>query len=338
MTTKIIATIGPISDTPRMIAQMADAGMTILRCNFSHCTEAEYKARYKIVKEYNKKNNKHLQILADLRGPRLRIGNIPDEGITVRKGEVITFVTNPGKNKTESEIPVDDEYLHADVKKGDIILIGNGVIELVVEKTMAATHRIVAKVVIPGTIYPRKGLNLPTTRLTTPAFTDKDRQDLKFILKTGADIVALSFVQDAADILRVRKIIGRRPIKIVAKIERREALNNIDEIIDAADGIMVARGDLGVEIPDEEVPIVQKQIIRKCHIKMKPVIVATQMLSSMTANPFPTRAEVSDVANAVFDGAHIIMLSDETAGGQFPLESVKAMKRIAKKAEEFLQY
>jgi len=338
MTTKIIATVGPTSQSSGMITKLAKSGMNIMRCNFSHCTYAEYKERRQIALAYEKKYGEKIQLLADLRGPRIRVGFMPDDGVDIKKGQLVTFVTTPAKDKKADEIEIDDSYLHADVAKGDIVLIANGAMELVVETTSPAKHRFTARVLDGGTIYSKKGINLPTTRLTTPAFTDKDKKDLKFVIKTGVDMVALSFVQDAKDIERVKKIIGKRPISVIAKVERREAVKNINEIISAADGIMVARGDLGVEIPDEEVPIVQKKIIRKCHLKMKPVIVATQMLSSMVHNSFPTRAEVSDVANAVFEGAHVVMLSDETANGDYPLEAVKTMRRVASKAEEYLDY
>lgn len=338
MTTGIIATIGPASDSEKMFTSLAKSGMDIVRCNFSHCKHDEYKERYKIVKAYNKRHGTDLKILADLRGPRIRIGELPEEGVVVKPGQSLTFVAVKAPDRKPNEIPVDDPYLHVDVAKGDPILIESGMIELIVTKTMPKSHRFVAKVVVGGTIFSRKGINAPATNLSTPAFTEKDLVDLKFVLKTGVDLVALSFVSGPEDIERVKKVIGKKPIGVIAKIERRAALQNIDAIIAASDGVMVARGDLGVEIPDDQVPIFQKQIVRKCHLHMKPAIVATQMLSTMVSNPFPTRAEVSDVANAVFEGAHTVMLSDETANGKYPIEAVKTMRKIVTTAEQHLGY
>lgn len=338
MTTGIIATIGPASDTVKMFTALAKGGMDVVRCNFSHCTFVEYKSRLKMVREYNKRHGTTIKILADLQGPRIRIGELPKEGVAVKPGETVTFVAAAAPDRKPSEIPVDDPYLHVDVAKGDPILIASGAIELVVTKTLPKSHRFMAKVIVSGTIYTRKGINVPATNTSTPSFTKKDLADLKFVLKTGVDMVALSFVSNADDIVRVKKIIGKKPVMVIAKIERRAALNNIDEIIAASDGVMIARGDLGVEIPDDEVPIVQKQVVRKCHLHMKPAIVATQMLSTMVDNPFPTRAEVSDVANAVFEGAHNVMLSDETANGSYPLEAVKTMRKIVTTAEAHLGY
>lgn len=338
MTTGIIATIGPSSDTLKTFTALAKEGMDIVRCNFSHCKYDEYKARLKMVREYNQRHGANLKILADLQGPRIRIGAVAEEGIVVKPGQAVTFVAVAAPDRQPEEIPVDDPYLHIDVSKGDPMLISSGAIELIVTKTFPKNHRFIAKVVVGGTIFSRKGINVPATNLSAPAFTKKDLADLKFVLKAGVDLVALSFVSDEQDILRVKKIIGRRPVGVIAKIERRAALTNIDAIIAASDGVMVARGDLGVEIPDDEVPIVQKQIVRKCHLHMKPAIVATQMLSTMVDNPFPTRAEVSDVANAVFEGAHNVMLSDETANGHYPVQAVKTMRKIVTTTEAHLGY
>ncbi len=338
MTTDIVVTIGPTSDGEPNFKKLVKAGLTIVRNNFSHCKHEEYKARVAMIKRYNKTTGSNIKILADLQGPRIRVGVMPEAGLVLKPRQVVTFISSVGKDKKDDEIFIDDPYLHADVQVDDPVLLSSGAIELRVVKTMPKTHRFQAEVIVGGVLYSRKGVNLPTTKLTTNALTDKDIADLKFILKTGTDYIALSFVQDSKDILRVKKMIGRQPVKVIAKIERREALKNLDEIIKAADGIMVARGDLGVEIPHEEVPIVQKAMLRKCHLHLKPAIVATQMLSSMVENPFPTRAEVSDVANAVFDGAHAVMLSDETANGKYPLEAVTMMRKVVEKAEEYLEY
>ncbi|HOX41428.1 MAG TPA: pyruvate kinase, partial [bacterium] len=279
MTTEIICTIGPASHSKEMIEKLALSGMNILRNNFAHCTFSEYEERLAIVKEINKKHGLNVKMQQDLRGPIIRLGgDIPVEGISVDSGDILNFVTTPCKDKSEGDLVIDDPYLHVDVKKNEPILIASGALELVITNVIPERHRFSAKVIRGGVIYPRKAVNLPTTKLTTSSLTEKDIRDLKFALKTGVDFVAMSFVSSAEDIEKIRKIIGDHPVQIFAKIERREALNNIDEIIQASDGIIVARGDLGVEIPFEEVPVVQKRIISKCQRYLKPVIVATNAL------------------------------------------------------------
>ena len=293
--------------------------------------------RKEILDSINHKHKLNIKIQADLRGPVIRIGsNIPEEGIDVKDGQILKFVTLPCHNKKVDEIEIDDPYLHADVKVGDPMLIGNGLIELEISRVFPDNHKFEARVIIGGLIFPRKGINLPITKLTTSSFTEKDISDLRHALKVGVDYVAMSFVSNANDLIKIRKLIGRKKVSVFSKIERREALVNLNEIIDASDGIIIARGDLGVEIPFEELPIFQKRIIRKCQRALKPVIVATQMLSSMVKNPIPTRAEVSDIANAIFEGAQYVWLSDETANGQYPVESVKAMKRIVEATDNYL--
>jgi pyruvate kinase len=337
MKTKIICTIGPATDTEEMIERLALNGMDVMRCNFAHCKHDEYKDRYETIQKINKKYNLNVKIQADLRGPSIRLGeNIPKEGIEVKEGDVLKFVTIPGEDKKPDELIVNDPYLHADVSIGEPMLIESGMIELEITKVMPEKHRFEAKVKIGGTIYPRKALNLPVTKLTTSSVTEKDIKDLEYVLSVGVDYVALSFVGSASDIQKIKDVIGDRPVKIMSKIERREALNNIDEIIEASDVIIVARGDLGVETPFEELPIIQKQLIRKCHSYLKPAVVATQMLKNMCKSPYPTRAEVSDIANAVFDGAHYVWLSDETANGDYPIEALKVMKKVIEKTDSFL--
>lgn len=337
MRTKVICTIGPKTDTKEMIEELALNGMDIMRCNFAHCTFPEYKMRYDTIKEINKKYGLNVKIQADLRGPSIRLGeNISKEGIKVNEGDVVKFVTEPCKEKQADELIVTDPYLHADISIGDPLLIESGMIELEITKASKDSHKFEAKVVIGGTIYPKKALNLPTTKLTTSSVTEKDIRDLEYALSVGVDYVALSFVGCADDIKKIKDIIGDRPVKIMSKIERREALNNIDEIIDSSDIVIIARGDLGVETPYYELPILQKQLIRKCHQHTKPVVVATQMLKHMCESPYPTRAEISDIANAVFDGAHCVWLSDETATGDYPLLALKVMKKVTNRIDAYL--
>jgi pyruvate kinase len=338
MKTKIIATIGPSTDSPEMIEKLALAGMNVMRCNFAHCKYDEYEARYNTIKKINKKHGLDVKIQADLRGPSIRLGeNIPKEGLRVEEGDELTFVTEPCEDKKINELIVTDPYLHADVKVGDPLLIESGMLELVITETGKDSHKFKAKVVIGGTIYPRKALNLPTTKLTTSSVTEKDIRDLEFVLSVGVDYVALSFVGNAGDIAKIKKVIGDRDVKVMSKVERREALENLDEIIEASDVVVIARGDLGVETPYEQLPILQKRILRKCHQHLKPAVVATQMLKNMMESPYPTRAEISDIAHAVFDGAHYVWLSDETTNGKYPVQAVKVMRKVADASEAYLE-
>lgn len=337
MKTKIICTVGPATETKEKIEELALAGMDVMRCNFAHCTFDEYKQRYDDLKEVNKKHGLDVKIQADLRGPSIRLGeNIPKEGLTVKEGDILKFVTMPCQDKKPDELIINDPYLHADITVGDPLLIESGMLELEITKVQPNSHKFEAKVKIGGIIFPRKALNLPTTKLTTSSVTEKDIKDLEYVLSVGVDLVALSFVGCAGDIKKIKDVIGDRPVKIMSKIERREALNNIDEIIEASDVVIVARGDLGVETPYEELPIIQKQLIRKCQEHLKPAVVATQMLKNMMTSPYPTRAEISDIANAVFDGAHYIWLSDETTVGKYPVEAVKVMRKVANSINNYL--
>jgi pyruvate kinase len=336
MKTKIIATIGPASSSPEMLEQLALAGVNIMRNNFAHCQYEEYKERYQMIKEINKKHGLNIEIQADLRGPSIRLGeNIPKEGMEVKEGDILTFVTAPCNDKKEGELIVTDPYLHADVRVGDQLLIESGMLELEIIEAGKDSHKFKAQVKIGGIIFPRKALNLPNTKLTTSSLTEKDMKDLDYVLSVGVDWVAISFVSSAADVNKVRKAIGDRPVKIMSKIEGKMGLANLDEIIDASDAIIVARGDLGVETPYEELPIVQKQMIRKCQQHLKPAIVATQMLKHMMKSPYPTRAEISDIANAVFDGAHMVWLSDETTVGLYPVEAVKVMRKVIDRMNQY---
>jgi pyruvate kinase len=337
MKTKIIATIGPSSDSPEMIEKLILSGADVLRNNFAHCTFDEYSSRVATIKQLNEKYDKNTKIQVDLRGPVIRIGgNVPKEGILTKEGDVLKFVTKPCKEKQDNEIIVDDPYLHADIEIGDPMLIESGMIELEIIETKKNSHKFKAKVKIGGLILPNKAINLPTTKLTTSSITEKDINDLKYVMSVGVDIVALSFVAKKDDIDLLRKLINDNTVEVWAKIERREALINIDEIIASSDAIIVARGDLGVETPFEFLPILQKNIVRKCQQSLKPAIVATQMLKNMTTSAYPTRAEVSDIANAIFDGAHYVWLSDETANGQHPIEAIRVMKKVVDAVDQHL--
>jgi len=337
MRTKIIATIGPATDNYEMMEQLALNGADVLRCNFAHCKYDEYKRRYEDIQKINAKHGLDIKIQADLRGPSIRLGeDIPDKGIKVKEGDILTFVTEPGKEKKKDEFSITDPYLHADVQVGDQMLIESGMIELIITATDPDNFRFKAQVTVGGIILPRKAINLPATKLTTSSITEKDVRDLEYALSIGVDYVALSFVGNAEDILKIRKIIGRKPVQVMSKIERREALINLNEIIDVSDIIIVARGDLGVETPFEELPIVQKRIIRRCQQYLKPSVVATQMLTHMIESPYPTRAEISDIAHAIFDGAHYVWLSDESTVGKYPIEAVKVMRKVADKVDAYL--
>jgi len=337
MKTKIICTIGPATDTPEMIEKLALAGMDVMRNNFAHCTFSEYKERFDIIKKVNQKYGLDVKVQADLRGPSIRLGeDIPKAGIKVKEGDVLKFVTIPCDNKEPDELIVTDPYLHADVRIGDQMLIESGMIELEISDVNVKNHKFQAIVKVGGTIFQRKAINLPGTKLTTSSLTEKDIKDLEYALSVGVDYVAISFVSDKSDIEKVRKVIGDRPVQIMSKIERREALKNLDEIIEASDLIIVARGDLGVETPYEELPIIQKRIIRKCQHYLRPAVVATQMLKHMIETPYPTRAEISDIANAIFDGAHYVWLSDETAAGKFPIEAVKVLRKVSDRVDQYL--
>ncbi len=328
MRTKIIATIGPKSESPEMLHKLIMAGVNIARMNFSHCTYDEYNARKKAIEKISAEEKKDVKIMLDLRGPRLRVGELPEEGIELHEDEEIVFSTD----EKDEAIFINDPYLHNDIKVGDPLFLTNGAMELKVIKISG--KKIYGSVLTGGTLFSRKAVNVPRTALTTSSLTEKDIDDIQFGLKAGMDYVALSFVQDAKDVERLRSLVGD-DIKIISKIERPLAVKNIDSIIQASDSIMVARGDLGIEMAAEDIPVVQKHLIKHASWHEKGSIVATQMLLSMVDKNHPTRAEVSDVANAVFDGADAVMLSDESASGSYPEESVKMMAKIIHKAEKY---
>ncbi|MEE9403014.1 MAG: pyruvate kinase [Desulfobacteria bacterium] len=330
--TKIVCTIGPASQSPEIIRALVQNGMNVARLNFSHGDHAEHQEKIRIIRMVSGELDQPVAILQDLGGPKIRVGIIPDPGVRLEAGSAFVL-TNQDVEGTSERVSVSYPHLPEEVKEGDPILLADGFIELVVRR--ANRSEISCEVVTGGLLTSHKGLNLPTRSIQAPSLTDKDREDLLFGLENDVDYVALSFVRTAEEILGVKEIIDNREkdTPIIAKIEKHEAVDNIDEIMEVADGIMVARGDLGVEIPLEEVPVVQKMLIRRANASGKPVITATQMLRSMVDSPRPTRAEATDVANAVLDGTDAVMLSEETAVGGYPVKSVKFMTRIVESAE-----
>ncbi|PIQ78304.1 pyruvate kinase [Candidatus Peregrinibacteria bacterium CG11_big_fil_rev_8_21_14_0_20_46_8] len=337
--TKIVCTIGPASEEKAVLKKMVRAGMDVVRINFSHGTYEQARKIIKNVREVSNELGREVAIVQDLQGPKIRLGKLPAEGIRVVRGKQIVFsVKNAIYSPVKKIVPIQYKHLAADVTAGDHILIEDGLIEVRVVSSSAKTGLITCTVVTPGILKSNKGINVPTASISADPLTAKDRRDLKFGLEQGVDFIALSFVRNAEEIENLRKFIQKRKSKsqIIAKIERHEAIMNMDEILKAADAVMVARGDLGVEVPAEYVPIYQKKIIQKCLELGRPVIVATQMLQSMIENPRPTRAEISDVATAIFDHADAIMLSNETAVGRYPVEAAATMARTAEAVEKEL--
>jgi pyruvate kinase len=325
--TKIVCTLGPASATEAGIRGLIEAGMNVARLNFSHGTHSQHEETVAIVRRLAKETGRPVAILGDLQGPRIRVGDIPGE-IHVQQGEDLVLV-HEGLER-EGEIPITYDALADDVHVGDRILIDDGLIELIA--MAVARPRVVARVLHGGVINPHKGLNLPGVHVSAPSITEKDIADVHFAIEHDLDYLALSFVRRASDIEQLRAMLPKG-LLIVAKIEKDVALSNIESIIEASDGVMVARGDLGVELPFEEVPGAQKRIIALANLLGRPVITATQMLESMIENPRPTRAEASDVANAILDGTDAVMLSAETAAGAYPRLAVEAMRRIITQIE-----
>jgi pyruvate kinase len=330
---KIVCTIGPASRSPRMIRKLLQAGMDVARLNFSHGSHEEHAQTFAALREAAVQLKKPLAILADLQGPKIRTGVLAGGSVLLRSGQqfVITTARILGDSTRVSTI---FKPLPREVHAGDRILLSDGLIELRVQRVRG--HEVICQVVNGGTLGENKGINLPGVKLRVPALTPKDRADLRFALKQGADFIAVSFVRRPEDVLLAKSLIRRakKDTPVIAKLEKPEAIENLETILKASDGVMVARGDLGVEMNPERVPVVQKNIIARAREFRRPVITATQMLESMTQNPRPTRAEASDVANAIFDGSDAVMLSAETASGQYPLEAVAMMARIIEEAEE----
>ncbi|MFO0985664.1 MAG: pyruvate kinase, partial [Planctomycetota bacterium] len=335
--TKIVATIGPASRAHATLARLVDAGMDVARLNLSHGTHDEHREVMHAVREIAEQKQQPVAILLDLCGPKVRVGAIREPSVTLVPGQEFTLTTRavPG---SERAVSVSHATLPAEVQAGDPVLLSDGAIELEVIATQATD--IVCRVIVGGALSSHKGLNLPTRTLQVQSLTDKDRRDLEFGITHGVDFVALSFVRSGADVQCARQFLQQRrsSIPLIAKIEKHEALDHLDAIIALADGVMVARGDLGVDVPLERVPRLQKELIARANRAAKPVITATQMLRSMVDNPRPTRAEVTDVANAILDGTDAVMLSEETAAGRYPADAVAIMARIAAATEASFPY
>lgn len=333
--TKIICTIGPVSSNVTMLRKMMLAGMDAARLNFSHGTHPEHKDRISLIRRLNKKYRRHIRILQDLEGYRIRVGRFKaKETIALRKRQSL-ILTNEDMLGDENIIPFDYEGSLTEIKPGGRIYLDDGNICLLVKKR--TKRQLVTEVVIAGMLKENKGVNIPDVNLRFSGLKQKDRMDIEFAVENKLDFIAQSFVRTGLDITSIRDLISQRlpDCRVIAKIENREGINNIDEILDVSDGIMIARGDMGVSIPIYEIPVVQKEIIKKCNRAKKFVITATQMLESMTENPRPTRAETTDVANAILDGSDFLMLSAETAAGKYPVESVEMMNQIIKFTEDY---
>lgn len=335
--TKIICTIGPASRKPEVLEQLVEAGMNVCRLNFSHGTHEEHAALIKDIRATAEKLGVHLAILQDLAGPKIRTGKMGAGCITLKEGDRFTL-TNREVPGDQREVGLTYPDLPHNVRSGDTILLADGAMELKV--ISSSDTDVVCEVINGGELTSNKGINLPDRSINAPILSEKDKRDLEFGLEQGVDFVALSFVRTAHDVRVAKKLIKEagRKTPIIAKIEKFEALDNIDDIVAEAGGIMVARGDLGVEIPLESVPRMQKMLIAKTNQAAKPVITATQMLKSMVESPRPTRAEVTDVANAIYDGTDAIMLSEETAMGEYPVNAVKVMSRVACDTETMIDY
>jgi len=326
--TKIVATIGPASASKDVLREMMQNGMDVCRLNFSHGTYEFYANLIRTIRELNEELGLNTAILADLQGPKMRVGEMANGPIDLVEGTELVITTDPVKGRP-GLVSTSYTKFPQDVKKGELVLLDDGKLRLEVTATDGKTT-VTTRVIHGGPLSANKGLNLPNTKITLPSLTEKDKQDLEFALQHDVDWIGLSFVRSAKDIIELKQFIFQREghARVIAKIEKPEALNEIDAIIQESDALMVARGDLGVEIPMEKVPLVQKDLIRRCLIMHRPVIVATQMMESMITNITPTRAEVNDVANAVLDHADAVMLSAETSVGRYPVEVVRTMQRI----------
>ena len=336
--TKIVCTMGPNTDNREIMKELALNGMDVARFNFSHGDHAEHRHRLEILESVREELGIPIASLLDTKGPEIRTGKLKDgKKVTLKEGDLYTLTTEEIVGD-ETRGYINYAGLAEDVKPGDRILIDDGLIELHVREVNGTD--IVCRIENGGELGEKKGVNVPGVRVKLPALTDKDKEDIRFGVDAGFDFVAASFVRNADAIREIREILDEKgsAIQIIAKIENEEGIENIDSIIEASDGIMVARGDMGVEIPAEKVPHIQKMIIRKCNLACKVVITATQMLDSMIRNPRPTRAEVSDVANAVYEGTDAVMLSGETAMGSYPIEAVRMMSQIAEESEKYLDY
>ncbi|TAL49758.1 pyruvate kinase [Patescibacteria group bacterium] len=334
--THIVCTVGPSSARPEMLEKMMHAGMDMARLNFSHATQKDHARLIRSIRAASRKAKKRVPIIQDLQGPKVRLGKLPNAGVELPQGGTI-ILTTATDTYSVGKLPITSTLLHKEVKKGDRVLIDDGMLELIVTRVVG--RDILTNILNGGNVTSHKGMNFPDSTLRVPVLTAKDKADAEFGIAKGVEWIALSSVTNPAPVRALRRLIkkntpkGKPMAQVMVKIETRSAIDRFDEILKVADGIIIARGDLGVEINVEEVPIRQKELIHACRQADKPVIVATQMLDSMIRNPRPTRAEVSDVANAVFDCASAVMLSGESANGKYPLQAVKMMTKIVKEAE-----
>ena len=337
--TKIVCTIGPASESEEMLEKLMNAGMNVARLNFSHGSHEEHKARIDTIRKVAKRLNKTIGLLLDTKGPEIRTHNMKDGLIVLEKGKEVIVSMNEVEG-TPEKFSVTYENLINDVNIGSYILLDDGLVELQVKEINKDKGEVKCDILNTGELKNKKGVNLPGVKVNLPGITDKDADDIRFGIKENVDFIAASFVRRPSDVLDIRQILEeeKAEITIFPKIENQEGIDNIEEILEVSDGLMVARGDMGVEIPPESVPMVQKDLIRKCNKLGKPVITATQMLDSMQRNPRATRAEASDVANAIYDGTDAVMLSGETAAGQYPEEAIKTMRNIAVSAEAAQDY
>lgn len=336
--TKIVCTIGPASDAEETLIEMAKAGMNVARANFSHGTHEQHKARFDMIKKVREELNMPIAIMLDTKGPEYRIGLFKEGKVNLNPGDKFTFTTDEVMGDNE-RVSVSYKNLHEEMAKGDRILVNNGLVIFEVNEVFG--HNIVTTVISGGVISDRKSMSFPNKHLKQVFLSEQDKSDLLFGIENDIDFVAASFVSCKQDMVDMRTFLnenGGESIEIIAKIENRSGVDNIKEICEIADGIMVARGDLGVEVPFIEVPSIQKTLIKKCRLMGKIVITATEMLESMIQNPRPTRAEISDVANAVYDGTSAIMLSGESASGKYPVEATRNMARIAEFTEQNIDY
>ncbi len=331
--TKIIATIGPACNNKDTLNNMMKEGLDVCRLNFSHGSHEDHKKVMELIHSLNDENDTNIAILVDLQGPKLRIGEVENNGVTLQNGQTIEFSSEKCLGTSE-KVYMSYKEFPKDVKPGEIVLVDDGKLKLEVVETNKKDS-VILKVINGGVLSSKKGVNLPNTKVSLPSLTEKDTEDAHFALQNNIDYIALSFVRKAEDIRVLRKIIQQyqRDVKIIAKIEKPEAIENFDEILQETDGVMIARGDLGVETPFNRVPVLQKLLVHKCIQQAKPVIIATQMMESMITNFLPTRAEATDVSNAVLDGADAVMLSGETSVGQFPVDTITNMQKVISSTE-----
>lgn len=337
--TKIVCTLGPSTDQEGVLEQLVEAGLDVARFNFSHGSHEEHLVRFRQLEKLRKEMGRPIAALLDTKGPEIRLRNFREGRVELVKGQTFLLTTRDIEGD-ENQVSITYENLPRDVKPGSTILVDDGLVELTVEDVRDNTD-ILCRVENEGTLSNKKGVNVPGVELSMPFMSDRDKDDIFFGVKTGFDFIAASFVRSAEDVLAVRNYLKERRcsnINIISKIENAQGVKNIDEIIKVSDGIMVARGDMGVEIPEEDVPVIQKMIIKKVYNAGKQVITATQMLDSMMQHPRPTRAETTDVANAIYDGTSGIMLSGETAAGKYPVEALKTMVKIAERTERDIDY